>query len=165
MDYRSWYEQHGAKHREIVDRLVEQGLSDDEIIDYFDFENMLDAEPGFCYLYKERKKCHDVESLNCYLCACPLFRFSDEGLRRENGRTVYSECAIDCKHGAQFVYGDAVHQDCSNCFVPHARAYVRRNFDRDWFVAMQGCDLIDVVNIDDFGKSADGAAPDAEAGS
>jgi hypothetical protein len=30
---------------------------------------------------------------------------------------------------------------------------------------MQGCDLIDVVNIDDFGKSADGAAPDAEAGS
>ena len=63
-----------------MDTLTE--LSDEEVIAYFKFENMVKKEPDFCPLYKDNKKCHDMKELNCYLCACPNFRFDDEGFKK-----------------------------------------------------------------------------------
>ncbi len=80
MNYSTWFESHGQKHKKIMSKLEE--LSDDDVIAYFKFENMVEKEPDFCFLYKEHKKCHEMEDLNCYLCACPNFRFDDEGLRK-----------------------------------------------------------------------------------
>ena len=88
-------------------------LSDDEVIAYFHFENMVEKEPDFCPLYKEHKKCHDMKDLNCYLCACPSFRFDDEGFQKVEAKTLYSTCSIDSKDGAQFISDDAIHQNCS----------------------------------------------------
>jgi len=135
MNYSIWFETHGQKHKNIMKRL--EALSDDEVIAYFKFENMVEKEPDFCPLYKENKKCHEMEDLNCYLCACPNFRFDDKGLSKEGSQVLYSSCSIESKDGAQFVSDDAIHQDCSGCTVPHHVDYIKKHFSRDWFEIMR----------------------------
>ncbi len=141
MSYKSWFDEHAAKHKKIVEKLLACGNSKEGIIDYFEFENMVTNEPDFCPLYAENKKCHDMQRLNCYLCACPNFRFSDEGVEKIEDKTKYSFCSIDSKDGKAGVYGDAIHQDCSKCGVPHHKAYVEKNFDLDWKKVMEKCSL------------------------
>ena len=135
MSYSKWFKSHGEKHKKIMDKLKD--YSDDEIIEYFRFENMVKSEPDFCPLYLENKKCHDIEVLNCYLCACPNFRFNDEGFKKINRKTLFSICSIDSKDGAIFETDDAIHQSCSACLVPHSEEYIRNNFLRDWFFYMK----------------------------
>ena len=141
MSYRTWFDNHGKKHKEIVAKLEAKGFTKDEVIDYFNFDNMLISEPDFCVLYKESKKCHNVEKLNCYLCACPLFRFKESGLSESSGVTTYSYCEVESKHGCQQQYGEAVHQNCSSCSVPHGRKYVSVNYDKNWFAIMNQCEV------------------------
>lgn len=141
MSYKSWFDEHAAQHKKIVAKLVACGNDKEQIIEYFDFDNMVKNEPGFCPLYADNKKCHDMESLNCYLCACPNFRFDDKGIKKVGENTQYSFCDIESKDGRQGVYGDKIHQDCSKCGVPHHKAYVKKNFDLDWKIAMKNCSL------------------------
>jgi hypothetical protein len=141
MSYLSWFNEHAIKHKQIVDKLMACGMPKEQIIDYFVFENMVQKEKDFCLLYAENKKCHDVEYLNCYICACPNFRFSDEGIEEVDGKTQYSFCDIACKDGKLGVYGDAIHQDCSLCTVPHHEAYVQKHFDLEWKKMMQKCNI------------------------
>ena len=139
MNYETWVEEHVKKHKRIIDKLVKQGLDKERIIDYFDFENMKEKERDFCPLYVQNKKCHDMKELNCYLCSCPNFRFNDEGFKKVDGKTLFSSCSIDSKDGKQGIYGEAIHQDCSGCTVPHHKAYVQKHFDLDWSKIMQTC--------------------------
>ena len=125
MSYQSWHQEHAQKHKKLLEKL--RGLSDDEIIKYFRFENMVVKEPDFCPLYKENKKCHDMENLNCYFCACPNFRVEEKK----------STCAIKSKDGGSIKSPDGfIHQDCSKCTVPHKVEYVRKHFNRDWLKVM-----------------------------
>jgi len=139
MTYSEWVETQGKKHKIIVDKLVQKEFTKKQIIEYFDFENMKSKEIDFCPLYAENKKCHDMQELNCYLCSCPNFRFKDEGIQKIEEKTQFSFCSIESKDGKVGVYGDAIHQDCSGCGVPHHRAYVEKHFDLDWFKIMKGC--------------------------
>jgi len=141
MSYSNWFNEHAYKHKIVVDKLVAQGYTQEQIIEYFDFESMVQNENDFCPLYKESKKCHEMESLNCYLCACPNFRFDDAGIKELGENTQYSFCDIDSKDGSQGIYGDKIHQDCSKCTVPHHRSYVEKNFDLDWKKIMKKCSL------------------------
>ena len=141
MSYSSWFDAHATKHKKIVDKLVACGKSEDEIIDYFDFDNMVEHENDFCPLYKDNKKCHDMDELNCYLCACPNFRFNDDGIKKVDDKTQYSFCGINSKYGKQGVYGDKIHQDCSGCLIPHGKFYIKKYFDLDWKKIMQKCSL------------------------
>ncbi len=141
MGYKSWFENHAKKHKDIVDKLLAEGFTKEQIIDYFDFDNMVKEENDFCPLYKENRKCHEMESLNCYLCACPNFRFNDEGIKKVEEKTQFSFCDIDSKDGQQGIYGDKIHQNCSECSVPHHKLYVEKNFDLEWKKIMQKCNL------------------------
>ena len=135
MSYVSWFQAHGEKHKAIMAKLTH--LSDDEVIAYFRFENMVEKEPDFCPLYKDNKKCHEMEDLNCYLCACPNFRFDDDGFKKVEEKTLYSTCSIDSKDGAQYISNDAIHQNCSECLVPHHETYIKKIFSRNWFDIMK----------------------------
>ena len=117
-------QQHAKKHKAIVEKLTH--LSDDEIIEYFDFENMKEKEKDFCPLYERNKKCHDLEKLNCYSCGCPYFRLNDDDTN------LLSYCSINHKNGGQMEASNGIHQDCTNCTVPHKVNFVKANFSKDW---------------------------------
>ena len=76
---------------------------------------------------EDNKKCHDIEELNCYFCACPNFRVDSKK----------SFCNIDSKYGGTIKTQDFTHQDCSKCSVPHSKEYIKRYFDRDWKIIMK----------------------------
>jgi len=135
MSYSSWFQSHGEKHKKIVEKLSH--LNDQEVIEYFRFENMVKNEPDFCPLYAKNKKCHDIENLNCYLCACPNFRFDDNGFEEIENRTLFSKCNINSKDGKQFQTDSAIHQNCAGCLVPHHESYIQKKFSRDWFEIMK----------------------------
>jgi len=130
LTYNEWFEAHATRHKNIIKKL--ENLSDEELIKYFRFDNMVKNEPDFCPLYKDNKKCHDYEKLNCYLCACPNFRFKDEGFKKVEEKTLYSYCGIDSKDGAQYIGDDYIHQNCAGCLVPHKESYIKKYFSRDW---------------------------------
>ena len=138
MSYSSWFQAHGEKHKEIIEKL--QHLNDEELIEYFRFDNMVKKEFDFCPLYAKNKKCHDNKELNCYFCACPNFRFKDDGFEKVEKQTLFSTCGIDSKDGSQYLSADAIHQNCAGCFVPHSEAYIKKYFTRDWFEAMSKVD-------------------------
>jgi len=92
MTYLSCFEEHAQKHEKIMNKLLSKDFSKEQIIQYFDFDNMVKQEKDFCLLYKENKKCHDMQSLNCYLCACPNFRFNDEGITELDNTIQHSYC-------------------------------------------------------------------------
>jgi len=139
MTYMEWFESHAKKHEAIMKTL--DHLSDEEVIDYFIYENMQKAHPDFCPLYADNIKCHEMEKLNCYFCACNHFRFSDKGLAVKEERTRYSLCSINAKDACDFVSDDAIHLDCSACQIPHKNAVVKKYFSRNWREVMQ--DTID----------------------
>jgi Zn-finger protein len=128
MSYKNWFENHSTKHKNIINKL--ENYSQQEIIEYFRFENMVINEPDFCALYKENTKCHDIENLNCYLCACPYFRVLANK----------SECSIDSKNGSKIESKDNfIHQDCSKCTIPHKEKFINKNFSKDWKFIMKDC--------------------------
>jgi hypothetical protein len=141
MGYSDWIKQHAKKHKKIVDKLLEKNYTQDQIIDYFDFENMKKMELDFCPLYAKDKKCHDMQELNCYLCSCPNFRFNDKGIKKIDDKTEFSYCSIDSKDGRAGVYGEKIHQDCSKCQVPHTKQYVQKHFSSNWQEIMQDCEI------------------------
>jgi len=136
MTYHEWTVSHGLKHQKIVQKLEDK--NDDEVIEYFLYENMKKNEPNFCVLYAKNKKCHDIKNLNCYLCACPNFRFEvNQGFDTFKGKKVLSCCSINSKKGKLFESTDVIHQDCSDCVVPHKKAYIKKVFNRDWSLIMK----------------------------
>lgn len=135
MTYIDWFRSHAAKHAAVMAKLTH--LSDEEVIEYFRFENMVIHESDFCPLYTENKKCHDTHELNCYLCACPNFRFNDAGFGTEAGKTLFSTCSIDSPDGDRFITETAIHQNCAGCIVPHRETYIQKIFDRNWRTIMQ----------------------------
>lgn len=139
MTYTEWYEIHAQKHADIVKGL--DHLSDSELITYFDFDNMKVRHPDFCPLYAKNQKCHEMENLNCYFCACMHFRFNDSGIREENGKILYSYCSINSKNHGTFENETSIHNDCSNCKVPHKQHVIEKYFSRDWKEVMKDCNL------------------------
>ena len=135
MTYKDWFDNHALKHKKIVDKLISKGYTKEQIIEYFDFENMVKNENDFCPLYKENKKCHDMKELNCYLCACPNFRFNDKGIDRYNNSLILSKCSIN--NGSKIAHNKAIHQDCSSCSVPHHKKFIEKNFSLNWLEIMK----------------------------
>lgn len=148
MTYLEWFEAHGTKHAKIMAKLTH--LNDDEVIEYFRFENMVKNEHDFCLLYAENTKCHDMKNLNCYLCACPYFRFDDMGLQREGEKTLFSLCSIDSPEGDRFITGTAIHQNCTGCLIPHQESTIKKVFHRNWFAIMKKAPPKNVCSSDDY---------------
>ncbi len=130
MSYKKWFEKHSLKHRQIVEKLSH--LSDEELIEYFDYESLKINEPDFCPLFAKNKRCHDIKELNCYLCGCPNFIFDDDGLEEIEGKKLFSRCAIKSSSGKTIETKNGYHLDCSNCTVPHKKSYIIKVFSRSW---------------------------------
>ncbi len=130
MSYKKWFYAHANKHQNIINKL--DILSDDEIIRYFRYENMVLKEVDFCPLYKKNKKCHNIENLNCYICGCSNFKLI----------STKSYCDINSKYGKSIKSKDGfIHQDCSSCTIPHMELFIKKKFHRDWKVMMRNFTL------------------------
>jgi len=138
MTYLEWFESHSKRHTTLVATLSH--LNDRELIQYFDYDNISQKHPDFCPLFAQGVKCHDMERLNCYLCACPYFRFDDESKWVDGGRVV-SYCSINAKDSATFEYNDTIHNDCSHCLIPHRIGFIRKQFSRNFKEIMCDCNL------------------------
>jgi len=127
MEYSDWKLSHDDKVKLILDRLEKEGYTRQQVIDYFQFENMVEKEPDFCLLYQENKKCHKIDNLNCLYCACPYFKFNDNGIKELDGNTtLMSDCTIGSRFSGEFAADGKIHCDCSNCHVPHSKGFAMR---------------------------------------
>ncbi|NWF67402.1 MAG: hypothetical protein HXX81_08060 [Campylobacterales bacterium] len=135
MRYIDWFLNHAKKHQHIMKKL--EHLSDDEIIDYFDFKNMVIYEVEFCLLYSKNRKCHEIESLNCYFCGCLNFRFNENSTFFKNGKKIVSYCSINSPDGEIFETDTVIHQNCTNCDIPHKKEFVKEYFNRNWLECMK----------------------------
>lgn len=141
MSYEAWFCEHSAKHARVVKRLIASGYNKEQIINYFEYDNMKLYENDFCQLYAKNKKCHDILGLNCYLCGCPNFRFCDDTTSFLDGVPIYSYCFINSEDGMQQEFVGAIHQSCDNCQVPHRQEYIKKVFDLSWEKIMQDCQV------------------------
>lgn len=126
MSYEEWIEDHDIKVNNILKRLSGKGI--EETVSYFNYENMKDNELDFCPLYKNNSKCHDIDELNCLLCACPHFHFNNETDITKRV-TIASTCTISSRFKGEYYANPdengviKVHCDCTDCFVPHRHKY------------------------------------------
>ncbi len=128
MSYLFWFKNHSKKHQEIVKKVATF-----ELIEYFRWENISKTDINFCPLFVQNRKCHDISNLNCYLCACPNFRFDD------GAKSLKSWCSIDSKDGEKIEHEGIIHQDCSKCTIPHDEEYIKKHFDSSWLKIMKKC--------------------------
>ncbi len=113
MTYNEWEDDNKIKKDNIITKLQEQGKTTKEIIDYFDFDNMVENEPLYCLLYETNSKCHNIE-LNCFFCGCPYFEHNN----------LESSCTINAPLGTEFMSYGITHQDCTYCDIPHKPFFV-----------------------------------------
>jgi len=98
----------------------------DEIVEHLSCDIRKLEYPGRCPYYASGKGCHDLEDLNCFLCACPNY----ESERLEGGCKINSE-------GGKWHYHENLPLgrvwDCSDCEINHTsgevREYIEKNFD------------------------------------
>jgi len=79
------------------------------------------------------------------LCGCPHFRYCDEGIDRIGGKMRYSLCTVNARQGKRIETETAIHQDCSDCLLPHRRSFILKHFDRAWTKIMEKCEACPAV--------------------
>jgi len=127
MTYKEWDDSNATLKTQLILKLQGQNKSIEEIVSYFDFDNMIIHEPTFCGLYATNTKCHNLETLNCFFCACPHFKYDDKGLVKKADKTIYSTCKINAIKGSEFISENAIHQDCTKCDIPHRPYFAYRS--------------------------------------
>jgi len=128
MTFSEWVTAHNKRVDVILEKLKDSSV--DEVFKYFNYDNMVEAEPDFCPLYKDNTKCHNVGSLNCLLCSCPFFKYSDNmPIHFDMGVKVMSVCTINAKDAGTFT-NDRIQQcDCSGCLIPHNEHFVKMHLE------------------------------------
>lgn len=126
MTYQQWLEDFKENRKNVLYKLKD--LKDEEVYEYFLYDNMVKNEPNYCGLYALGTKCHQMDDLNCFNCGCPHFQVLEEPLDIYEDQKVYkvqSTCKIGSRHSGMFksetVDGNEMHCDCSNCTVPHKK--------------------------------------------
>lgn len=118
MTFLEWTIKHKEDRGTILEKLKDKTV--DEVAEYFNYENMVEAELSFCPLYATKTKCHNIDNLNCFLCACPFFEYSDTvPITIKDGIEVMSICNINSKEANTYIVGNKQQCDCSNCTIPH----------------------------------------------
>ena len=154
MTYSKWQLENLNKRSKLQRKLESWGLNHKEVIDYFNYDNMVKNQPEYCGLYADNTKCHDMENLNCYLCACPHF-VVHEPPASVNDTIVHSGCSVNSKFAAEFQTDKDIHCDCSNCTVPHTVSVALKHYEQ--LPAINDtCSLLELIRnwqlFDIFGK-------------
>jgi len=100
-----------------------------KMIEYMSFEKRSKRDSSQCPYYQKNppEPCHDIEELNCLLCACPNYQSE----KLEGG------CEIDSKKG-KYHHHEKLPEgkiwDCSDCKINHSpkeiEKYLLKNLER-----------------------------------
>ena len=134
MGYDEWYRSFVSARAQILSSLETNDI--ETAAEYFEYDRLSLSHPSFCPLFEKGQRCHDMQKLNCFFCACPYFVYDDNGLYEKEGKTVYSRCSINAPEGREFVGADSIHQDCSGCIIPHKRAFIIKELPK--YIAAEG---------------------------
>ncbi len=129
-NYRKYKKIFIEKRLGLIRKLIDKGMSEDEILEYFLYPNMSKKEPDFCILYSRDEVCHSLprEQLNCFGCYCPYFEMIvwNDGMNDIKGR-----CAIGSEYMTIFTASNGEHiLDCSNCWFPHREEEIRKSLKK-----------------------------------
>jgi hypothetical protein len=96
----------------------------DIIIHETDYKTRSKKHPDSCPCYNSSGSCHiDIESLNCFLCACPNYSLPMPGF-----------CKIDSPFKKNFIDNNipgGFVLDCSDCIIPHFQGYLRTYLEKN----------------------------------
>jgi Zn-finger protein len=94
---------------ELANEIIEKRI--DEFVDEWDFNTRRKIHPEECVCYRQNKKCHNIEELNCLFCYCPNYiRTIKEGA-----------CKIESPKGKYIDNHEGKIWDCSDCDFPHTK--------------------------------------------
>lgn len=127
MTFKAWREDYEKRRDKVLEKLF--GSTKEQVVDYFMYDNMVKNEQDFCPLYEAGAKCHNMDNLNCYYCACPFFVASDDEPLEilEDGFEVMSKCAVNSKFAFAYTSKDQKQQcDCTNCKLPHRKIFIMK---------------------------------------
>lgn len=117
----AWQRKSFRKTARLVRRLRKQGLSEEQIADFFLHENLSRSEKKICPLFIDGKKCHILSSdrLNCLGCYCPYFLIE---VNEHDGITECGRCTVNsaaAQWAATAKNPNVKLLDCSMCVIPH----------------------------------------------
>jgi Zn-finger protein len=98
----------------LAKKILEKRTND--LVEEYDFEKRKKTHPEECICYKENKKCHDIENLNCFFCFCPNY----------NMETEEGKCKMSCQDGKYINTMKGKIFDCSACKTFHKKEEVTK---------------------------------------
>ena len=125
---RKWEKEHFEK---VLGEVKQAGIDFsleylDEIIEHTSYDIRSLEHPDRCSYYSSGEKCHDLEDLNCFLCACPNYQSG----KLEGG------CEINSNNGKWHHHKNLPKGfvwDCTDCQTNHGpeevKHYIKENFD------------------------------------
>src|SRR4030042_811398 len=111
---------------EIVRELKSEGIDISyenipDIIEAMSFDRRSKRNPEKCTYYQENppRQCHEIDGLNCLLCACPNY----------NSKDLEGGCRINSKNG-KWTYHPNLPAgrlwDCSDCRINHSEKEIEK---------------------------------------
>jgi len=126
-NYRKYKKIFVDRRLEVVRKLLNKGMSEEEILEYFLYPNISKQEPDFCILYGCGEVCHSLPKgkLNCFGCYCPYFEMV---VWNDGEKDITGRCAMGSEYMTIFSTATGDHLlDCSNCWFPHEEAEVKKS--------------------------------------
>ena len=143
MTYSEWQTENSAKRSKLQRKLESWGLNQKQVISYFNYDNMRVNQPDYCGLYKTNSKCHQMDNLNCYLCACPHFVIHNPPLPAGKNE-LHSTCSISSRFAETFTTDNSSHCDCTNCTIPHTEKAALANYEQ-LLPINDSCSLLEMI--------------------
>lgn len=130
----AWRRKSFRKTERLIHKLRKQGLSEEQVADYFLHDNLSRKEKKFCPLFADGKKCHILsgDRLNCLGCYCPYFSAE---VNEKDGFIECGLCTVSSPAARRAVSAKnpkLTVLDCSMCVIPHQHSRVWEILNRDF---------------------------------
>lgn len=96
--------------KEIIEKRI------NKLIEEWDFERRKESNSEECICYKQDKKCHNIEDLNCLFCFCPYY----------NTQLAEGKCNITSPMARYIDNHDGKILDCGDCDLMHRKENIKR---------------------------------------
>lgn len=124
------------------------------IVEYFNYNEMKEKHSEYCPLYLKNQICHEVnlKYLNCFGCMCPYYKL-EISIDPETELYKLGQCLIKSNFG---FYKQTTTKDnnkapylilnCLNCSIPHQHTFVRKYIELEKFKFLKTSQNLYITN-------------------